>query len=73
MDNSTIHWPANRPQQEFGAISLTAVMPNNEAAQRDFITDVIPRVDGIDLSGDPLTEVRAAVYLMSGRRRAAAK
>ena len=73
VDNSTIHWSANRPQPEFGAISLTAVMPNNEAAQRDFITDVIPRVDGIDLSGDPLTEVRAAVYLMSGRRRAGSK
>ncbi len=74
VDNSTIHWPANRPQQEFGTISLTAVMPNNEAAQRDFITDVIPRVDGIDPSDDPLLEARAAVYLMSGRgRRAAAK
>ncbi len=72
VDNSTIHWPANRPQPEFGTISLTAVMPNNEAAQRDFITDVIPRVDGIDPSNDPLLGARAAVYLMSGRRRRAA-
>ena len=71
VDNSTIHWPANRPQQEFGTIELTSVTPNNEAAQRDLITDPVPKVDGIDLSGDPLTEPRSAAYLIAGRRRAA--
>ena len=30
------------------------------------------RVDGIAPSGDPLTEVRADIYLLSGRRRRAA-
>jgi catalase len=29
-------------------------------------------VDGIEPSGDPLLELRAAVYLLSGRRRRAA-
>jgi catalase len=29
----------------------------------------IPRVDGIEPSDDPLLELRAAVYLLSGRRR----
>ena len=71
VDDSTKHWPANRSEVEFGTIALTAVMPNNEAAQRDLITDPIPKVDGIDVSGDPLTEPRSAVYLMAGRRRAA--
>jgi catalase len=69
VDNSTVHWPANRPLQDFGTISLTAVIPDNEAAQRDLITDPIPKVDGIDVSGDPLTESRSSIYLMSGRRR----
>jgi catalase len=32
----------------------------------------IPRVDGIDPSADPLLELRAAIYLLSGRRRRAA-
>jgi catalase len=32
----------------------------------------VPRTDGIDSSGDPLTEVRSEVYLISGRRRRAA-
>jgi hypothetical protein len=30
------------------------------------------RVEGIDSSGDPLTEVRSDIYLLSGRRRRAA-
>jgi catalase len=34
--------------------------------------DPIPRVDGIDNSGDPLSEVRPKIYLLSGRRRRAA-
>jgi catalase len=33
------------------------------------IFDPIPRVDGIDPSDDPLLELRAAIYLLSGRRR----
>jgi catalase len=33
------------------------------------IFDPIPRVEGIEPSDDPLFELRAAIYLMSGRRR----
>jgi len=40
--------------------------------RRKIIFDAIPRIDGIDSSGDPLTELRAEVYLLSGRRRRAA-
>ena len=36
------------------------------------IFDPIPRVDGIEPSNDPLFELRAAIYLLSGRRRRAA-
>ncbi|HME70747.1 MAG TPA: catalase family peroxidase [Myxococcota bacterium] len=71
VDDSTVHWPEDRPQVEFGTIQLTGVIPNNEAEQRHIIFDPIPRVEGIDSSGDPLLEPRAAVYLMSGRRRRA--
>ena len=31
--------------------------------------DPVPRVDGIEASGDPLTAVRADIYPLSGRRR----
>ena len=71
VDDATVHWPGDRPQVEFGTIQLNNVVPNNEAEQRHIIFDPIPRVDGIDSSGDPLLEPRAAVYLMSGRRRRA--
>ena len=37
--------------------------------RREIIFDPVPRVDGIDSSGDPLTEVRADIYRLSGRRR----
>ena len=71
VDDSSVHWPADRPQVEFGAIELTSVVPNDEAEQRHIIFDPIPRVDGIDPSADPLLEPRASVYLLSGRRRRA--
>jgi catalase len=69
VDDSTVHWPRTRRLVPFGAISLTATVPDDEAQQQHIIFDPIPRVDGIEASGDPLLELRAAVYLLSGRRR----
>jgi catalase len=72
VDDSTVSWPEGRKQVEFGKIELTGVTPNNDGEQRHIIFDPIPRVDGIEPSGDPLLEPRADVYLASGRRRRAA-
>jgi catalase len=69
VDDSTVHWPKDREQVEFGTLELTALAANNDAEQRHIIFDPIPRVDGIGPSGDPLLEPRANVYLASGRRR----
>jgi catalase len=69
VDNSTIQWPADRPVVEFGTVELTAILPENDAEQRRIIFDTIPRVQGIEPSGDPLLEPRANLYLHSGRRR----
>jgi catalase len=71
VDDSTIHWPENRPEVEFGQVEVTGVVADNAAQQQRIIFDPIPRVDGIESSGDPLLDPRAAVYLMSGRRRRA--
>jgi catalase len=71
VNDSTVHWPKNRREIEFGTLELMSVLPNNEAEQQHIIFDPIPRVDGIEPSDDPLLEPRAAVYLMSGRRRRA--
>jgi catalase len=69
VNDSTVHWPADRSEIEFGTIELKSVIPSNDAEQRQIIFDPIPRVDGIESSGDPLLEPRASIYLMSGRRR----
>ncbi len=72
VDDATIHWPAERTVLDLGTVMLTAQVPNNAHEQQHIIFDPIPRVDGIDPSGDPLLELRAAIYLLSGRRRRAA-
>jgi catalase len=72
-DDATVHWPENRELVDFGTVELNAVMPDSLAQQKHIIFDPIPRVDGIEPSADPLLELRAAVYLLSGRARRAAK
>src|SRR5581483_7298736 len=69
VDDATVHWPEDRPLIRFGSVALTSQVPDNETQQRQIIFDPIPRVDGIEPSDDPLLELRAAVYLLSGRRR----
>ena len=72
VDNATIHWPADRKLVELGTLSLTAKINDDEPENKRVIFDPIPRVDGVDPSEDPLLELRAAIYLISGRRRRAA-
>jgi catalase len=69
VDDATIHWPAERPVIPFGSIQLTGKVSDDAEQQKHLIFDPLPRVDGIEPSGDPLLELRAAVYLISGRRR----
>jgi len=69
VDDATVHWPEDRTVRELGTIALTEAVAANEDEQKHIIFDPIPRVDGIEASDDPLLELRAAVYLISGRRR----
>jgi catalase len=68
VNDSTFHWPADRPLISLGTLVLSKLAPDDEAHQR-IIFDPIPRVEGIEASDDPLFELRAAIYLLSGRRR----
>jgi catalase len=68
-DDATIHWPEDRPLVELGTLALTAIISSEEPENKRVIFDPIPRVDGIEPSEDPLLELRAAIYLISGRRR----
>jgi len=69
VDDATFRWPETSQQLTLGEISLTQVAPHNDSEQQRLIFDPIPRVVGIEASGDPLFEPRANIYLMSGRRR----
>jgi catalase len=71
-DDSSITWPNDRPEIELGTITLTKRENDLEPELHKIIFDPLPRVDGIEPSGDPLLHVRAALYLASGRRRRAA-
>ena len=72
VNDATIHWPKEREIFEIGTLVLTEPAADNAAEQKHIIFDPIPRVDGIEPSDDPLLELRAAIYLLSGRRRRAA-
>ena len=68
----TAHWPENRKLVEMGQLACTELVAEEAHEQNQIIFDPIPRVDGIEPSDDPLLELRAAVYLLSGRRRRSA-
>ena len=70
--DASVAWPDNRAEIPFGTLTVTARVDDQVLERRKIIFDPVPRVDGIDSSGDPLTVARSDVYLLSGRRRRAA-
>ncbi len=72
VENATIPWPTTRTEIEFGKLTLFKREDDQSPELKKIIFDPIPRVDGIEATEDPLYEVRAAIYLLSGRRRRAA-
>src|SRR5262249_51464539 len=71
VTDATVAWPETRELVEFGTITLTERLDELAPEWRKVIFDPVPRLDGIDSSGDPLIEVRSEIYLQSGRRRGA--
>ena len=73
-DDATVLWPESRKVVELGTVSLTEVAPTADSAKEEqkIIFDPIPRVDGIEPTEDPLLQMRASIYLISGRERRAA-
>jgi catalase len=69
VDDATIHWPETRTLHALGTITLDKMLEDGAHQAQHIIFDPIPRVEGIEPSSDPLLELRAAIYLMSGRRR----
>lgn len=72
-DDSCEHWPEERSVVELGTFVLDGLVEDDAAEQKAIIFDPIPRdVPGLEPSADPLLDVRAAAYLISGRERRAA-
>lgn len=72
VDDATISWPLDREVRELGTVELTSPVADDAAQQKHVIFDPIPRLAGIEASDDPLLELRAALYLLSGRKRRSA-
>ena len=72
VDDVTVQWGDDRQFVELGKLAFTAPVLDDAHEQKQIIFDPIPRVEGIEPSNDPLFELRAAIYLLSGRRRRAA-
>ncbi|KAI0380389.1 catalase related protein [Hypomontagnella monticulosa] len=71
-DDNTYKWPMGRRMVILGRIRLDSIASDQIEQQKRIIFDPIPRVEGIEPSRDPLLDVRAGVYLISGRERRAA-
>ena len=72
VNNATVHWPKERKVVELGSVSLESIVEDHLKESKNVIFDPVPRVEGIEPSDDPLFEMRAAVYLISGKQRRAA-
>lgn len=73
-DNAMEIWPEERELVELGEIKVEKTLSDEESLkeQKQIIFDPIPRVKGVEASADPLLDVRATVYLISGKERRAA-
>jgi catalase len=71
-DDNTKHWADTNPVIELGTFEVDKVLPENAKEQKYIIFDPIPRVKGVEPSADPLLDMRAALYLISGKERRAA-
>lgn len=73
-NNATVIWPEDRSIVELGTLKIEKTLSEEESLvqQKKIIFDPIPRIEGVEPSDDPLLEVRANVYLISGQQRRAA-
>ena len=69
--DSTIVWPDDRKSVDLGTITITSLVPDNDAAQNDLAFDPTLLTDGIELSDDPLPQLRSDVYALSAMYRQA--
>ena len=70
VDDATAVWPAERERVELGTLRLTAVVPDQVAAQRALLFNPLSLRDGIEASQDPVLLARPPAYAVSFTQRA---
>lgn len=70
-DDASIVWPDDRKTVEMGIITISSVVPDSDAAQKELGFDPTNLTDGIELSDDPLPALRSRVYMLSRMYRQA--
>lgn len=68
--DASVVWPDDRTLVELGVVTLTSLAPDNAETERKLAFNRIYLCDGIQLSDDPLPQLRSAVYALSVQHRA---
>lgn len=68
VKDPTRPWPEDRQQKELGILSITKPSAASSSIERSIGFDPARLIDGIE-PGDPLIQVRSAVYAISTRHR----
>ena len=64
-DDVTVLWPDDRPLTELGHLDVNAISPTSADDERRLVFDPSNCTDGIDLSADPILQIRSAAYSIS--------
>ncbi len=67
--DSSLVWPDDRSTVDMGTISIANVVADSDSAQRALVFFPTALTDGIELSDDPLPQLRTSAYAMSFARR----
>jgi catalase len=62
-------WPDSRRLVDLGVITITRVVPDSDAAQKQLLFLPTQLTDGIEASDDPLIPLRGSAYAVSFSRR----
>jgi catalase len=61
----SILWPYDRKTIDMGTISITSVVADSSAAEKELAFDPTNLTDGIELSDDPFPSLRSRVYALA--------
>jgi catalase len=69
-NDPTAEWPAEREQIVAGRLEITGVTADQDGGCEQLVFDPTRLCDGIEVSDDPILNIRPRAYVLSGKRRA---